>query len=130
MTTDLWMLVWTGVLSLMLPPVYLIGRMQTPGGMDWAMGNRDADFKVPPFAARAQRAHANLTENLAPFAILVLAAHLGGKANELTALGATIFFFGRIAHAALYTGGIILWRTIAYFVAMGGEVLILTQLFR
>jgi uncharacterized MAPEG superfamily protein len=129
MTTDLWMLVATGLMSLLFPAVYLVGRVQTPGGMEWALGNRDTRLEAPAWVDRALRAHANLTENLAPFAILVLVAHVTGKANAMTALGATIFFLGRLAHFAVYTAGIVGLRTAVFFIAAAGEVLILIQLF-
>jgi uncharacterized MAPEG superfamily protein len=129
MTTDLWMLVATAMLSLFIPGIYGAGRMGQPGGMEWGLGNRDAPIKAPAWADRAFRAHANLTENLAPFAILVLAAHVTGKANAMTALGATIFFLGRVAHVVVYTAGIVGLRTAVFFVAVVGELLILAQLF-
>jgi uncharacterized MAPEG superfamily protein len=130
MTTDLWTLVWTGVLSLLIPSIYLVGRMQTPGGMEWALGNREQPLRLPDWAERAQRAHANLVENLAPFAILVLVAHGAGKANGWTATGAQLFFWARIAHLAVYTAGIVGVRTAVFFVGVAGELLILLQLFR
>jgi len=130
MTTDLWMLVWTAVLCLVLPFVYLQSRLTTPGGLAWGFGNRDRPFAFPAWADRAERAHANLVENLAPFAILVLVAHAAGKANATTALGATIFFWGRVLHAAVYTAGIVYLRTIVFALAWLGELLIFLQLFR
>lgn len=129
MTTDLWMLVWTAVLSLFFFSLYAPGRFLTPGGLAWAFGNRDQPLAVPAWTERAVRAHQNLTENLAPFAILVLVAHLTGKANETTALGATLFFWGRVAHALTYTAGLIYVRTIVFFIAAIGELMILFQLF-
>jgi len=84
---------------------------------------------VPPWAARAIRAHANLTENLAPFAVLVLVAQVAGKSNHMTALGAEIFFVARVAHLLIYTAGITVVRTAAFFLGVAGEVLILSQLF-
>src|SRR5262249_39184820 len=81
MTTDLAMLVATALLSLLLPVVYLVGRSSVPGGLAWGFGNRDTLLDVPAWTGRAQRAHANLVENLAPFAILVLVAHVTGRAN-------------------------------------------------
>jgi len=130
MTTDLWMMVWTSVLCLLMTSVYGAGRMQAAGGMRWAFGNRDAPLAgVPAWAERAYRAHLNLVENLAPFIALVLAAHVSGRANGTTALGATIFFWGRVAHAAVYVSGIVYLRTVVFFVALVGEIMILTQLF-
>lgn len=130
MTADVFWLVCTALLSLAIPAIYLTGRMQTPGGMQWAFGNRDAALKVPAWAERAQRAHANLTENLAPFAILVLAAQISGKSGSLTALGAAVFFWARVAHVLVYTAGIVGVRTLVFFVGTFGEVLILTALLR
>lgn len=128
MTTDLMMLVWTALLCMFLPVTYLVGRMQVPGGMQWGLGNRDTALEMPPWAARAQRAHANLVENLAPFAILVLVAYVAGRANGWTALGSVIFFWARVAHAAVYIAGLIGVRTAAFFVGVFGELLILAQL--
>jgi uncharacterized MAPEG superfamily protein len=130
MTTDLWMLVWSGLLCVLLPTVYLVGRSGQPGGLAWGFGNRDVPLDVPPWVRRAERAHLNVVENLAPFAILVLVAQVAGKANATTALGATLFFWGRVAHAAVYIAGIPYLRTAAFFVGTIGELMILFQLWR
>ena len=130
MTTDLMMLVGTALLCLSIPGVYLVGEVQTPGGFEWGLGNRAAPLQLPEWAARAKRAHYNLVENLAPFAILVLVAQVSGKANGMTALGAEIFFLARVAHVAVYTAGITGLRTAVFFVGTAGELLILFQLFR
>lgn len=130
MTTDLWMLVWTALLALGLPFIYLAGLTQAPGGSAWSLGNRTEPLAgIPEWAARAQRAHLNLLQNLAPFAILVLVAQVSGRANTTTALGATIFFGARVAHAAVYIAGIKYLRTLVFAVATFGAVLILAQLF-
>jgi uncharacterized MAPEG superfamily protein len=100
-----------------------------PGGVAWAFGNRESTIRLPDWAERGYRAHMNLVENLAPFAILVLVAHVSGKANATTALGATLFFWGRVAHAVVYVAGIVYLRTAVFFVAAAGEIMILLQLF-
>ncbi len=130
MTTDLWMLTMTGLLSAVIPMVYAYARFQKPGGLDYGLGNRDGAEVLPAYAERAKRAHANLTENLAAFAILVLVAHVAGKANDMTALGATIYFLARVAHFVIYVMGITKVRTLAFFAGLAGEILILIQLFR
>jgi uncharacterized MAPEG superfamily protein len=128
MTTDLWMLVLSAVLCLVLPLPYLLARGMTPGGAAWGLGNREEDFKFPAWAGRAERAHRNLVENLAPFAILVLVAHVIGRANATTALGATLFFWGRVLHALTYIAGIPYLRTAMFLVSIVGEIMILLQL--
>jgi uncharacterized MAPEG superfamily protein len=129
MTTDLWMLVWSTMLCLSIPFITLAGLMQTPGGTAWGFGNRDAPLEVPPWVGRARRAHANLVENLAPFAALVLVAHVAGKANATTALGAQLFLAARIGHLIVYLLGIPVLRTLVFSVGAFGEILILLQLF-
>ena len=130
MTTDLSMLVWTALLALGLPFIYLAGLTLAPGGAAWGLGNRAEPLVgIPELAARAQRAHLNLLQNLAPFAILVLVAQVSGMANATTALGATIFFWARVAHAAVYIAGIKYLRTLVFAVATFGAVSILAQLF-
>ena len=124
------MLVLTALLCLLTPVVYLVGRSNRPGGLAWGFGNRDVPLDVAPWVRRAERAHANLVENLAPFAIFVLVEHVAGKANGTTALGATLFFWGRVAHAAVYVAGLPYVRTAAFFVGTAGELLILSQLWR
>ena len=48
----------------------------------------------------------NILENLLVFAAIVLVVHSSGAANVTTALGAQIFFWGRVAMAVGHMGGI------------------------
>ena len=128
MTTDLQMLVWTAILALLLPAVYSAGRLAQPGGVAWGAGNRDTTLVTPPWVDRAVRAHANLVENLPPFIALVVAAHLTGRADGTTALGATTFFWARVAHALIYVAGVAYLRTAAFATSLVGEGMILSRL--
>ena len=128
LTTDLQILVWTALLALLLPAVYAAGRLSRPGGVAWGFGNRDTPLTASPWVDRAVRAHANLVENLPPFIALVVVAHLTGRADDTTALGATIFFWARVAHALVYTAGVVYLRTAAFAVSLVGEGMILTRL--
>ena len=62
------------------------------------------------------------------FAALVLVAQISGRANEMTALGAQLFFWARLAYAVVYLVGIPWLRTGVWFVSMIGLVLIFLQL--
>jgi uncharacterized MAPEG superfamily protein len=128
LTTDLRMLVYTGVLPFLILPVILAGRTVTPGGAKWGLGNRDQPMKFPGWAERAGRAHANLVENLAPFAILVLVAHLSGQANDVTAMAARAFFWLRAAHALVYIAGIAGLRTLIFIASIAAEIVIMVQI--
>jgi uncharacterized MAPEG superfamily protein len=129
MTTELTLLAWSALLSLLLPFVTIGKLMGVPGGMAWGLGNRNvAAPALPAWAERARRAHTNMVENLAPFAAVVLIAHVAGRNNAMTTLGAELFFWGRIAHAAAYIAGLSPWRTLSFGVSWTGTVLIFLQL--
>jgi uncharacterized MAPEG superfamily protein len=53
---------------------------------------------------------------------------MAGLSNYQTAVGATIFFCARLAHAIFYISGVWRLRWIAFFTAVGGELLIFVRL--
>jgi len=63
------------------------------------------------------------------FAAVVLAVVAVDRTNAMTLLGAHLFFWGRVAYAVCYLGGIKFLRTASWSVAILGIVLILIQLF-
>src|SRR5262249_22613536 len=91
------------------------------------LGNRDATPPLPAWAWRADRAHRNMLENFPHFAALVLLTNLAGLANPLTALGATIFFWARLAHAVLYISGVWRLRWIAFFARVARAIAMATR---
>ena len=97
-------------------------------GVAWSLGNREQIPVLPGFGGRAQRAYKNMTENLLPFACLVLIAHGTGRLGELSALGAEIFLISRVFYALLYMAGIKVLRSLAYFGGLIGMVLIGIQI--
>ena len=127
MTTDLTYLVWAVALTIVQVLVASSGAMiQIP--LPVLAGNREAALDARGWVGRAQRAHRNMLESLVLFAALVLVAHVSGRANATTALGAAMFFYARLAYAAIYWFGIAWVRTVAWSLAMVGLVLILLQL--
>lgn len=129
MTTDLWILVASALLQWALIMAATTPRL-LKNGLSWALGNRSAEGVVQPeWAIRTQRASDNLAENLVLFAILVLVVHVSGKASATTALGAQVFFWGRVAHAGIFIAGIPVARTLAWSVSIVGMVIVLSGLF-
>ena len=127
MSTDLTMLVATAALALISFLPYFVAYIQH-WGITGIVGNRENLPALPSWANRALAAHGNLTENLVHFAALVLVAHVTGAANDITAMGATIFFWARVIYLIVYTAGVPWIRTIAFMAGWVGEVMILTQL--
>jgi uncharacterized MAPEG superfamily protein len=99
-------------------------------GLPTLAGNREGLSELTGWAGRAKRAHLNMIENLVLFAALVLVATAAGKANAMTAMGAMIFFWGRVAYAVIYVAGITWLRTVAWFVSVIGLALIAIELLK
>ena len=96
--------------------------------MSELVGPRD-NFKDKTAAAeRARRANQNMIEGLAMFAPLILVVAVLGRYNEMTALGAALFFWGRLGFAPMYWLGVPWVRTLAWFVSVAGIVLVLLQI--
>ena len=128
MSPDLEMLVWSAALALVQMLIAVLGA-QMQVGLPRLAGNREGLPAMTGWAGRAQRAHLNMLESLVVFAIVVLAAELAGRANETTALGATLFFWGRLAYALVYLLGIPWLRTAVWAVSVAGILLVFSQLF-
>jgi uncharacterized MAPEG superfamily protein len=127
MPPELVYLVWSVALTVVLVLIAALGAMQQVG-LPKLAGNREHMPEITGWAGRAARAHRNMLENLVLFAVLVLAARALNISNSLTVLGAQLFFWGRVAHAALYITGVAWLRTAAWGVSVLGLLLIFLQL--
>jgi uncharacterized MAPEG superfamily protein len=92
-------------------------------------GNRDNLPEPTVLRKRMQRLTANMQENLILFAIVVLVANAAGLSNNATAMGASIFFYARVAHAIVYAFGWPAIRPLFYFAGLFGTGMIAWQLF-
>src|SRR5690349_20291370 len=127
LSTELSLLVWSVILCL-VQMMIAAGTLHTQVGLPKLAGNRDDMPEATGLAGRAQRAHRNMLENLPLFAALVLIAQVTAHNSPMTALGAQLFFWGRLAYAVIYLIGVPWLRTALWAVSMVGLVLILVEL--
>lgn len=107
------------------------GAARAQQDMKWAAGPRDTPMPISGAAARLERAFWNFAETFPFFAAAVLACAVAGKlGTPLTLWGAWAYVIGRALYAPLYASGIPLVRTLVWFVAMVGLVMVLAALFR
>ena len=128
MTTDLKMLLAVSILSLFQFMPYFMAYIKH-WDISGIISNRENMPALPGWANRALDAQKNLNENLVHFAAIVLIVHALGASNEMSALGATIFFYSRVVYWGVYISGITWIRTVAFMAGFMGELLILAQLF-
>ncbi|MBX3658134.1 MAG: MAPEG family protein [Ramlibacter sp.] len=93
---------------------YVLNRVAVRGLMGTLANPAPEDKPLAAWAQRAQKAHANATENLVMFAPAVLAVQLTGRADALTASACAVYFFARLAHYLVYTLGVPGARTLAW----------------
>ena len=128
MTPELFALAALSLVALVLPLIYLFSYT-TDVGVKAMLGNRDGLPERTGIAARGTRAHANLIENLVPYAGVVLTAQAMGISNGVTQAAGLVFLIARLAHAASYLAGIAVVRTLAYYAGVFAIFAIGTQLF-
>jgi uncharacterized MAPEG superfamily protein len=123
MTTDLWYLACTAMLTAALWIPYIACQVMTNGPLSGENYVDPAPRLVPLWGQRAHRAHLNAVESFAPFAALVIVVQIAGKANGLTAFWAMSFFWLRLAHAIVYWTAIPYLRTVLFtlgFICVAG----------
>jgi uncharacterized MAPEG superfamily protein len=123
MSTDLKYLAFTAILTASLWIPYVVAQVTTNGPLKPQNYVDPTPRPLPPWGKRADRTYINAVENFAPFAALVIVAHLAGKADAMTAFWAMSYFWLRLAHAVVYLLGLPLVRTIIFtlgYVAVAG----------
>lgn len=126
MKPELVLLSWSVALAFVQLLVAVAGATLQVG-LPVLVGNREGLAPCTGWAGRAQRAHHNMLESLVLFAALVLVAVAADRTNAATLLGAQLFFWARVAFAAVYLAGIPWLRTGVWFVSVAGLILIFLQ---
>ena len=125
MTIELTFLAWTLVLALV--QIFATATVRTKQyGSKWNAGARDEEVPPPtPLVGRLQRAQSNLFETLPLFAAAVLIAHMAGRENALTSIGAQTFFWGRVIYLPLYAAGVPYVRSLIWLISLVGLLMII-----
>jgi uncharacterized MAPEG superfamily protein len=114
MSADLKYLAFTAMLTASLWIPYVVSQVTTNGPPTAPNYVDPTPRPLPPWGKRADRTYINAVETFAPFAALVIAVQLAGKANAMTAFWAMAFFWLRLAHAVVYLLGIPYLRTLIF----------------
>jgi uncharacterized MAPEG superfamily protein len=114
MSTELKYLALTALLTASLWIPYVVAQVMTNG---FLIPENYVDPKqrpLPFWGQRADRAYLNAVETFAPFAALILAVQIAGKADAMTAFWAISYFWLRVAHAVVYWAGFPYIRTLIF----------------
>lgn len=94
-------------------------------GIGWALGPQDEKRDQNVIAGRIERALHNYLQTYPAFVALALALQVTGLATPLTATGAALYFWARVAYIPAYASGIPLVRSIAWFASLAGLAMML-----
>lgn len=119
MTTELAYLMLTAILTGILWIPVVAGYVRTRGLLTPGDYVTLPTSPLPDWVNRANRAHQNAVENFAPFAAVVLTAHVLGVSTGLTAFCAAVYFWARLAHALVFLAGFrhFMARTVIFTIA-------------
>lgn len=126
---ELRMLAWTVVLGLvqLFAAAALMTRQR---GVQWNASARDGvPTPLTGIAGRLERAQRNFLETFPFFAAAVLAVALTGRGDAMTALGAQLYFWARVAYVPIYAAGIPYVRSLVWVASVAGLLLVLSGLF-
>jgi uncharacterized MAPEG superfamily protein len=120
----LWGLVGLAILVLLHISVQGLALKQAAGNA-WSVGPRDVPAALAPVHGRLRRALDNLLESAPVFLSLALVAHLAGRIGPMVLTGICMFLAGRLAYLPAYAAGIPWLRTVCWYVAGIGLLLML-----
>ena len=129
MSTELLMLLNSTILFFIIIIAQALFAIRQ-NGLSAQAGSRDSLAEPTVLRKRLQRLTANLQENLLMFGLIVLIANAAGVSNDQTALGASLFFYARVAHAVVYSFGWPWVRPLCWFLSFVGLAMIVLQLFQ
>ena len=120
----------SGMLTVLLWTPYILARVFV-WGLPTFLNNYPKGFPAtqpepPLWAQRAQRAHLNMVETMPAFIAVVAAAGFlaDAAAGDAIGMAAQVFFFARLAHAAVYILGLPYLRTPVYLVSWAAVLVI------
>lgn len=98
-------------------------------GYRWTGSARDEPARpLTGVAGRLGRALNNFSETFPLFAAAALAVHVAGRNSDLSASGASCYFWARVAYVPVYALGLPVLRSVIWNVAFAGIVMLLISL--
>jgi uncharacterized MAPEG superfamily protein len=129
MSRELFWLTANVVLTGLLWIPYILDRIKVRGIMGTLDNPKPHDIPQSGWAMRLYFAHTNTVENLVVFAPLVLILDSLNISTVVTATACAVYFWARLAYVIIYTLGIRVLRTLAFFVGFCAQVVLVLAIF-
>jgi len=97
-------------------------------GIKWNISARDGRApELTGVAGRLDRAFKNYLETFAFFAVAVLIVEARRKNTDISLYGAMIYLIARTVYVGVYAAGIVMVRSVVWFVSIVGLLMVLSQ---
>ena len=126
-TADLWALLAVliyGIVHLGLSSVLSLRQL----GPAYILSDRSIERLPVGLAGRVARAYRNWLESFPRFAAALFLIHAAGARSDLAAIGAWLFFAGRLLYLPAYAFAPAGWRPACWMLAQFGVLFILADL--
>jgi uncharacterized MAPEG superfamily protein len=130
MTRELFWLTLTVILTGLLWVPYVVNRIMVRGLFPAMANPTRTDKPQAEWANRLMFAHDNAVENLIVFAPLVLILNAADVSTPTTVLACAVYFWSRVAHLIVYTIGLPIFRTLAFFVGFLAQAVLAIAILR
>jgi uncharacterized MAPEG superfamily protein len=130
MSRELFWLTATVILTGLMWIPYTLDRIKVRGLMGAMANPSPKDKPQSPWAMRVYFAHTNAVENLVVFATLVIVLDALNISTAVTAAACAVYFWARLAHAAIYGMGVTVLRTLSFSVGFAAQVVLALAIFR
>jgi uncharacterized MAPEG superfamily protein len=124
MTRELFWLTLTVILTGLLWVPYVLNRIMVRGLFPAMANPSRTDKPQAEWANRLMFAHDNAVENLIVFAPLVLILNAADVSTPTTVLACAVYFWSRVVHLVVYTLGLPIFRTLAFFVGFVAQAVL------
>ena len=128
--TETTMLLWSVVLGLVQIALAAMA-CSNDVGLPYNLGARDEPPAKPlgKISGRLVRAANNFRETFGLFAVSVILVILLHRQNNMSALGAQLYFWSRVVYVPVYALGIAVVRTVVWTLSVIGLVMVLLAAF-
>lgn len=98
-------------------------------GLAWNLSNRDnANEPLPGLPGRVKRAHQNFLETFPFFIAAVACVQMSGLGDNLSSLGAILYFTARLIYFPIYAMGITVIRSLVWVASLIGIVMVASSM--
>jgi uncharacterized MAPEG superfamily protein len=126
LSIELKMLLYSVILG--FAQLFLVAHMKTKqNGMSWNLSPRDQ--KTPELTGvggRLERAFKNFKETFSFFAAAIIIVQITSMGNNVSAIGAQMYFWARLLYVPLYAAGIPGLRSLVWLISLIGIFMVIT----